>query len=194
MAFSDKESTGNTANAKRAAASCASASTKSRQAIFTTLPHTDSLATANINTIFQLINGIYAIVLYEKKLMVRHVITFYEKGGDKASRHLWVSNTSSVGTISWISMQLWVPLSSPNTFKSSVQSGLPKYGLVHSMVFLYALMPKVITLREDGLMKLDTTIYNSVFRPLNIKEGAVVQAVKALMGRKQANDADDSRE
>ncbi|KAJ8694295.1 Methionine--tRNA ligase, mitochondrial [Pleurotus ostreatus] len=185
MSLADKETSGNSANAKRAATSRANAAIKSRQAIFAALPHAESLATANINSLFELVNGVYSIVLYEKKLMIG-------RGGEKASKHSWVSNTASVGTISWISMQLWTPLSSPNSFKSLTQAGLPKYRLVHSKAFLYALMAKTITLREDSSIKLDVTIFNSVFRPLNMREGLVSQAVKTLMGRKHTEELDNS--
>lgn len=91
-------------------------------------------------------------------------------------------------------MQLWSPLSFPNTFRSSTPSGLPKYGLVHSNAFLYALVTKSIELRDDGNIKLDKTIFNSVFRPLIIKEGLVVEAVKTLMGKKHNSDLTDSVE
>ncbi|KAF4598659.1 hypothetical protein EYR38_007065 [Pleurotus pulmonarius] len=70
MAFPEKSLTGNAANARKAAGSRANALIKSRKAIFATLPLTDSLATANINKIFQLSSGVFGIVLYEKKLMV----------------------------------------------------------------------------------------------------------------------------
>lgn len=183
---------------------------KSRKAIFAALPVSDSLSTANISQFFQLMSGSCAIVLYEKKLMLGEgkcaniymlmflnitnclVVTFYEKGGEKASTHAWVSNASSIGTISWISMRLWVLLTSRNSFRSLTRGALPKYGLVHSKVLLYAVQPKEITFLDNGFAKLSPTVYNSVFRPLNSKEGLVVVAVKKLMGRKHTYEADET--
>ncbi|KAL4259870.1 hypothetical protein AB1N83_010672 [Pleurotus pulmonarius] len=186
------KATGNAANARRAANSRAASMIKSRKAIFAALPVSDSLSTANISPFFQLMSGSCAIVLYEKKLMLGQVVTFYEKGGDKASTHAWVSNASSIGTISWISMRLWVPLTSRNSFRSSTRGALPKYGLVHSKALLYAVQPKEITFLDNGFAKLSPTVYNSVFRPLNSKEGLVVVAVKKLMGRKHTYEADET--
>ncbi|KAF7420714.1 hypothetical protein PC9H_011232 [Pleurotus ostreatus] len=191
MTTTDKDATGNAVNARIAASSRANVLINSRKSIFASLPLTDVLATANITHLFQLIDGLFAIVLYEKKLMLGQVVTFYEKGGGKASTHSWVSNASSVGNISWISMQVWTPLSTPNLFRSITQSGVPKYGLVHSKAFLYALTTKAVTIRGDSFIKLAPAVYNSVFRPLNAKEGLVVEAVKKLMGKKHTYELED---
>lgn len=48
--------------------------------------------------------------------------------------------------------------------------------------------------RDDRMMKLDATVYNEVFRPLNIKEGLVVEAVKKLMGRKHSEELNDGED
>ena len=69
---------------------------------------------------------------------------------------------------------------------------LPKYGIGDSKALLYAVLPKVITFLHNGYAKLSPTIYNSVFRPLNSKEGLVVVAVKKLMGRKHTYEADET--
>lgn len=69
-----------------------------------------------------------------------------------------------------------------------------KFGLVHSKAFLYALSPNEITINDNAMMKLDATIFNSVVRPLNTKEGLVVHAVKQLMGRKHKDDPNDAQE
>ncbi|KAF9493481.1 hypothetical protein BDN71DRAFT_1432399 [Pleurotus eryngii] len=174
----DKDATGNTANARRAA----------------TLPLADSLSTARINPLSQLVNGVYAVVLHEKKIMIEKVVTFYKQGGEKASKHAWVSNLSSIGAVSWISMQIWALLVSLGVFRSSTCSSMLKFGLVHSKAFLYALAPKEITINDNVMMKLDATIFYSVIQPLNMKEGLVVQAVKQLMGRKHKNDLNNAQE
>ncbi|KAG9217784.1 hypothetical protein CCMSSC00406_0003527 [Pleurotus cornucopiae] len=190
----DKDATGNTANARRAAGTRASALIKSRKLIFVALPLADSLSTARINPLSQLANGVYAVVLHEKKIMIEKVVTLYEQGGEKASKRAWVSNLSSIGAVSWISMQIWAPLVSPGVFRSSTCGGMLKFGLVHSKAFLYALAPKEITINDNVMMKLDATIFNSVVQPLNMKEGLVVQAVKQLMGRKHKDDLNDAQE
>lgn len=88
-------------------------------------------------------------------------------------------------------MQVWAPLSTPNLFRSITQSGVPKYGLVHSKAFLYALTTNAVTIRGDNFIKLAPAVYNSVFRPLNAKEGLVVEAVKKLMGKKHTYELED---
>ncbi|KIJ45456.1 hypothetical protein M422DRAFT_250775 [Sphaerobolus stellatus SS14] len=134
--------TGNAANAAAVAEINASNNLQRRRKIWVDvkIPCPGELTTAMISTFQPLLAGDFGIVLWNERLMLGKVLHFYEKGGGKNATHAWAGESSNIGQISYISVQLYEHLygatfsETPLEFTKLYAKG---FAHLHSHSFLY---------------------------------------------------------
>ncbi|TFY79252.1 hypothetical protein EWM64_g4765 [Hericium alpestre] len=99
--------TGNTANARMAAQSGATAITRRCQKAFAGSPAIEIIVTAKVDMISHICKDSWGLVLVDDNLMLGKVLTMYEKGDGKAAKHSWISTSSSIAAISYLPVQVW---------------------------------------------------------------------------------------
>ncbi|KIJ28235.1 hypothetical protein M422DRAFT_270465 [Sphaerobolus stellatus SS14] len=101
--------TGNAANAAAVAEINASNNLQRRRKIWVDvkIPCPGELTTAMISTFQSLVADDFGIVLWNERLMLGKVLHFYEKGRGKNATHAWAGESSNIGQISYISVQLY---------------------------------------------------------------------------------------
>ncbi|KAJ7467785.1 hypothetical protein B0H11DRAFT_2306121 [Mycena galericulata] len=98
--------TGNAANAELAASWHAKDAMKRRQTIFSKLNSVSRVAEAGIGSTCPLETGSYGFAMVGSEIFLARVITMYSKNGGKAGAHAWVPTCDTIGSLSYIVVQL----------------------------------------------------------------------------------------
>ncbi|KDR83159.1 hypothetical protein GALMADRAFT_206799 [Galerina marginata CBS 339.88] len=177
----NNDATGNTANAQAAARTGAAAVITRRRTQFAKTRLAEDLATAKVDLLSKLC------------LMIGKVLTMYERGGGKAAKHGWVSEASSVGSVSYLPSQIWAQNRGRN-FKahwgSTSHMRLPRFAHLPAAAFLYFIPSSAIRLINDAFLELNAKFYDDVFTNLTSQKPLIVVAVKNLLKtRRKKGDA-----
>ncbi|KAI0318142.1 hypothetical protein OF83DRAFT_1083107 [Amylostereum chailletii] len=139
-----------------------------------------------------LAEGVHGIVLYQKKLYVGRVLSAYSQGGGKSATHAWWRESRNIGSLSYISLQLFEH-SYRLTFRGvhGKKAALQVMTFVHtdSDSFLWALPRDPTTRADQHNIELDAESF-AIFTKLQLHASALNLAVAELghlrRGRKKA--------
>ncbi|KAJ7176665.1 hypothetical protein C8R46DRAFT_889360 [Mycena filopes] len=98
---------GNAANAELAARGRAKDAMKRRRIIFGKLKCLSTVAEAGIGANCPLAAGLYGFVMLGSEVVLARVITMYSKNGGKAGAHAWVPTCDTIGSLSYLVVQLY---------------------------------------------------------------------------------------
>ncbi|KAJ7181894.1 hypothetical protein C8R46DRAFT_1313521 [Mycena filopes] len=98
---------GNAANAELAARGRAKDAMKRRRTIFGKLKCLSTVAEAGIGANCPLAAGLYGFVMLGSEVVLARVITMYSKNGGKAGAHAWVPTCDTIGSLSYLVVQLY---------------------------------------------------------------------------------------
>ncbi|KAG8764094.1 hypothetical protein FRC11_005504 [Ceratobasidium sp. 423] len=118
----DRQFTGNTANAKKAAEARANAYIKSRRDALRQrgIPRLlEELSTARITTIKPIKPGIFVWILSKRQIVLSRVMAIYIKEGGSNGMNLWVPHTSHLGHISYVAVQTYQKVSSRAKYRAT---------------------------------------------------------------------------
>ncbi|KAF8193695.1 hypothetical protein BJ912DRAFT_848156 [Pholiota molesta] len=189
--------TGNVANARVAARAGADEIIRRRRKEFPNVPGMDpnDLATAKVNLMLKLKRGSFGVVAYDGELMIGKVITMYEKGGGKVAKHGWVSEVTSVGFISYLSVQIWKQTARNQRFFRAIwhpklkQHGLPRFAHLPAAAFLLHLPPSSFrSHNNEAALELVPSFFESIFMKMLVQDKQVLDAVKCLLKRPMKKD------
>ncbi|KAJ7310132.1 hypothetical protein DFH08DRAFT_974489 [Mycena albidolilacea] len=98
--------TGNAANAELAAGGRAKDAMKRRRTIFGKVKCIAWVAEAGIGSASQLVAGLYGFAMLGTEIFLARVVTMYSKNGGKAGAHAWVPTCDTIGTLSYMVVQV----------------------------------------------------------------------------------------
>ncbi|KAK7028426.1 hypothetical protein R3P38DRAFT_2525719, partial [Favolaschia claudopus] len=99
--------TGNAANAELAASGRAADAIKRRRAAFSKVKCSLRVVEAGISRNCQLEAEMWGFVMVGAEIFLARVITMYSKNGGKAGSHSWVTVSDSIGSLSYLVVQLY---------------------------------------------------------------------------------------
>ncbi|KAI0263298.1 hypothetical protein BC834DRAFT_327661 [Gloeopeniophorella convolvens] len=158
------------------------------------LPMSDMLATAKISMFSPLRNDAFGIVAIDQQLMIAQVITMYVKiGSGKVIRHGWTDKATSVGSLSYIVVQLWEQSRQRTQFKNlhapTTKLGVPRFAHLSANNFLYTL-PAGFTSRTDrGALQVNATFITDVFDKLQVSRTPIMHSLEDLRKILASKDA-----
>ncbi|KAH7912049.1 hypothetical protein BJ138DRAFT_1005353, partial [Hygrophoropsis aurantiaca] len=197
---------GNAANAVLAAGQRAATVIRRRLKLFSQhwVPQINQLADALVGVPNSqqrhhelLVPGNYGIVIVREKLFIGKVLAIYSQGGGKFGAHSWQPSVKSIGSVSYIAMQIY-EYAILQQFRAIHQGTASLQAVTFAHVpsdhFLRRLSGR-ITLSTDGRsLELEMNLF-SVFAELLGKLPAILAAVKSLnVARKQGKKADTGNE
>ncbi|KAI0261709.1 hypothetical protein BC834DRAFT_1034710 [Gloeopeniophorella convolvens] len=189
-----EQNNGNARNAKIVADGAGALVVKKRQQAFKMLPMSDMLATAKISMFSPLRNDAFGIVAIDQQLMIAQVITMYVKiGSGKVIRHGWTDKATSVGSLSYIVVQLWEQSRQRTQFKNlhapTTKLGVPRFAHLSANNFLYTL-PAGFTSRTDrGALQVNATFITDVFDKLQVSRTPIMHSLEDLRKILASKDA-----
>ena len=122
------------------------------------------------------------------------VLTMYEKGGGKVTRHAWTGECQNIGLISYLVVQLWrQSLGQWCLFKAihstSSHLALPRFAHIPSAAFLYAI-PIGFASRNGKDITLNAHFMDSVFGKLLASKPSITTSVHSLQAKSSLKDED----
>ncbi|KIJ53237.1 hypothetical protein M422DRAFT_242365 [Sphaerobolus stellatus SS14] len=178
--------TGNAANAATVAGINANNNLQRRRKtwIDVKVPYLAELTTAMISTFQPLVANDFAIVLWNESLMLaRGVLHFYEKGGGKNVTHAWSGESSSIGQISYISVQLYEHLYGATFSETPLElARLYAKGFTHlpSHCFLYRIPRNSKPQQSGNVLFLPNNVEVQFWQTLLQNLGSVKKGVQIL--------------
>jgi hypothetical protein len=176
-----------------------------RRQAFAAIQGGADLATAKIDAVTKLTGGSYGLVLVDGQLMVGKgthlclfnflkakligslpVLTMYEKGGGKGGKHGWVSTATSIGTVSYIPVQIWQQFPRQCQFRvvwhaPTLHLGLPMFNHLPCLRFLLYIPPQSVRVLSSGMLELTQAFYEKVYMDYLAQQAAIVVAVDWLI-------------
>ncbi|KAF8959326.1 hypothetical protein BDZ97DRAFT_1923016 [Flammula alnicola] len=190
--------TGNAANAQAAARTGAAAVVARRRKEFLNIELGADLATAKVDLISKLACGVYGIVFVENELMIGKVLTLYERGGGKTAKHGLVSESSSVGSVSYLPIQIWQH-HRQQRFRAACGAtrklNLPRYAHLPAAAFLYFIPDGSIKVLEEGAMiELAAKFFDEIYIKLFRQKVKITLAVKKLLVTRKKKNTDEDED
>lgn len=102
------------------------------------------------------------------------------------AKHGWVSETSSIGAVSYIPVQVWQQVPRQRQFravwyKDTVHLALPRFNHLPASKFLHLVPPQAIQILPNGLLELSQPVYDSVFSKYLPQTASITIAVNNLV-------------
>ncbi|KAF8197121.1 hypothetical protein BJ912DRAFT_923213 [Pholiota molesta] len=188
--------TGNTANAQMAARASTAAIIKRRRKEFSKITLCAELATAKVDMLSKLVCGSYGIVVVDNALMIGKILTMYKRGGGKTAYHGWISEADSIGSVSYLPMQVWQHHRQRmfrGYFGATMRLNVPRYAHIPAAAFLHYIPTQFIHLVNNGdFIELNMKFFEDVYSKLDMQKALVVDSVKRLLvtTRKKTDDGD----
>ncbi|KAJ2926854.1 hypothetical protein H1R20_g10233, partial [Candolleomyces eurysporus] len=157
------------------------------------------LATARIDLITKLKAGTFGLVVVDGELMLGEVLTVYERGGGKAAKHSWVSETTSIGSVSYMPVKLWQQIpGGPDqcVFRSIWHPSiinLPRFNHLKLSQFLLLLPAHVLRNLPNAMIELDRQFFEAVLLKYFTQKPAITKAVKDLVARRRSKKGKGSQ-
>ncbi|KAF9558404.1 hypothetical protein CPC08DRAFT_559343 [Agrocybe pediades] len=132
------------------------------------------------------------------------VITLYERGGGKAAKHCLVFETSSIGSLSYISVQIW-QFHRQKRFRAqccqTAKLNSPRFAHLPAAACLY-LIPNtcVKDVNNAEYLELSEALFRDVYTPIASQKPALIRVVKKLLetgkgkGKTATGDGDGDQE
>ncbi|TFY80575.1 hypothetical protein EWM64_g3442 [Hericium alpestre] len=178
--------TGNTANARLAAQTGATAITRKRRAAFAGISVLETIVTAKIDMISPIFKGSWGLIIVDDDLMLGQVLTMYEKGGGKAAKHGWVSTSSSIAAISYLPVQVW-QRGRQRQFRAThgkcLSLGIPRFNHLPAAAFLCLLPTTSIRILpgKSNNVELLPGVFEEIYNKLSADKARLILAVRNLL-------------
>jgi hypothetical protein len=126
--------------------------------------------------------------------MLLTVLTLYERGGGKVAKHGLVFESSSIGSVSYIPMQIWKH-HHQSKFRAACgptrKLNLPRYAHVPAAAFLHIIPNTMVKEAEGGeFLELSRLFNEDVYVKLSREKAKIMEAVRKLVGTRRNDDAD----
>lgn len=122
----------------------------------------------------------------------------YERGGGKTAYHSWISESDSVGSVSYLPIQVWQH-HRQRMFRVScgptMRLNVPRYAHLPAAAFLHYIPTQSIRLVNNGdFIELAAKFFDDVYSKLDVQKELVVAAVKRLLVTRKKDNNNNSED
>jgi len=113
----------------------------------------------------------------------------YERGGGKTAKHSWVSEADTIGSLSYLPIQVWQYHRQRN-FRTAcgarMKLNLPRFSHLPAAAFLHYIPSSSIrTVNNGEFLELDGLFFQQVYTRLQTQKPLIVAAVGKLLARRR---------
>ena len=113
----------------------------------------------------------------------------YERGGGKTAKHSWVSEADTIGSLSYLPIQVWQYHRQRNfcvACGATMKLNLPRFSHLPAAAFLHYIPSSSIrTVNNGEFLELDGLFFQQVYTRLQTQKPLIVAAVGKLLARRR---------
>jgi len=113
----------------------------------------------------------------------------YERGGGKTAKHSWVSEADTIGSLSYLPIQVWQHHRQRNfraACGATMKLNLPRFSHLPAAAFLHYIPSSSIRSMNNGeFLELDALLFQQVYTKLQAQKSLIVAAVGQLLARRR---------